>query len=257
MSDADAMSDLPLVSVVVPFFNSARHLAACIESLLGQESVGGPYEVILVNNDSPDGSESIAQRYPEVILLEEPTPGAYAARNAGIQIARAPLIVFTDADCVADGNWLHALQKSMQDPAIGILLGHFRYPGHASLALRLLGAYENAKTDYVVHHCAPAHHFGYANNMAVRASIFEEFGLFKEWRRAADSELVHRVHLAQPNLRLAYDPAVRVTHMEFLHARARARRLSLYSETNSKIETFRELSVRQRIGVLLHLLRRL
>ena len=59
---------------------------------------------------------------------------------------------------------------AMLDPTVGILIGHCRYPAGASLALRLLGAYENAKADYVVTRCAPACHFAYANNMAVRSS---------------------------------------------------------------------------------------
>lgn len=246
-----SMSDTPDVSVVVPFFNSERHLAACIESLLGQDDAGGPYEIILIDNRSTDGSAAIAARYRDLTLLEEPTPGAYAARNAGIRRARAPLIAFTDADCVVDGDWLRSIRDGMRDPAIGILLGHCRYPASASLALRLLGAYENAKAEYVIGHCEAAHHFGYANNMAVRTSVFDKLGPFKEWQRAADSELVHRLASQRPDLRLAYRPSMRVTHMEFLNARQRARRLSLYTKTNSKIGTFRELGVAQRVGLLL------
>lgn len=250
-----APNDEPCCSVVVPFFDSERHLAACIESLLGQDDVGGPFEVILIDNGSTDGSASIARRYPGVTVLEEPTPGAYAARNTGIERARAPLIAFTDADCVADAGWLRSIRDGMQDPAVAVLLGHCRYPAQASLALRLLGAYENAKAEYVIQRCAPAHHFAYANNMAVRASVFAEIGPFKEWKRAADSELVHRLAAARPDLRPAYRPTMRVTHMEFLHARQRARRLSLYTRTNSKIDTFRELGAGQRAGVLMRLLR--
>ena len=58
------------------------------------------------------------------------------------------------------------------------------------------------------------------------------------------------------DLRLAYRPAMRVNHLEFRRARARARRLSLYTRTNSRIESFRELGIRQRAGVVWHLLRR-
>ena len=245
----------PLVSVVVPFFESEGHIASCIESLLGQEGVGGSFEVILINNRSPDGSRSVVERYREVTLLDEPTPGAYAARNTGLLRARAPVIAFTDADCVADRHWLRSILRGLQDPATAILVGHCRYPADASLALRLLGAYENAKAEYVIHHCPPAHHFGYTNNMAVRASVFEEVGIFKEWRRGADSELVHRLAARRPDLRLAFRRSMRVTHREFLQARQRARRLALYTETNSKIETFRELGVGQRLGLLLHLFR--
>lgn len=252
---ATSTGDRPCVSVVVPFFNSERHLAACIESLLKQDDVGGPFEVIFINNGSTDGSASLVRKYRELTLLEESTPGAYAARNAGVRVARAPLLAFTDADCVVAGDWLRSLQEGIQDPTIGILLGHCRYPPNASLALRVLGAYENAKAEYVIHRCSKANHFAYANNMAVRASVFEELGLFKEWKRAADSELVHRMALARPDLRLAYRPSMRVTHMEFVRARERARRMSFYTRTNSKIETFRELGVSQRLRLLIFLLR--
>lgn len=248
-----------VVSVVVPFFNSERHIAACVESLLSQEDVGGAFEIIFVNNGSQDGSASVLERYRdryrELILLEEETPGAYAARNTGIRVAQAPLIALTDADCVVDGHWLRALREGMEEPATGILLGHCRYPAKATLALRMLGAYENAKTGYVVEQCGPIHHFAYANNMAVRASVFEEIGFFKEWKRAADSELVHRLAARRPDLKLAFCPAMRVTHLEFLEARQRARRLSLYTHTNAKIETFRELGAGQRLGVMRRLVR--
>jgi hypothetical protein len=165
------------------------------------------------------------------------------------------LIAFTDADCVVADDWLRSLRDGMQDPAIAILLGHCRYPPNASLALRVIGAYENAKAEYVINHAEASHRFAYANNMAVRTSLFEELGPFKKWKRAADTELVHRMASRRPDLRLAYCRSMRVTHMEFINARARARRLSLYSRTNSKIETFRELGVADRVGVLIHLLR--
>ncbi len=246
----------PQISVIVPFFNSEPYLAACIESLLSQD-FEAPYEVLLVNNNSTDGSGAIAERYRgRLHLLEESVPGAYAARNTGLRQAQAPVIAFTDADCVADPGWLRAIHKGMEDPGVAILLGHCRYPDEASSMLRLLGAYENAKTAYVLGHCARAHHFGYTNNMAFRAAVFEELGPFREWKRAADSEMVHRLAAARPDLRPAFCPAMGMTHLEFLSARDRTRRLSLYTQTNSKIESFQELSLRQRLGVLRHLLLR-
>jgi len=250
-----APHERPAVSVVVPFFNSERHLAACIESLLAQDGVTGGVEIVLVDNRSTDGSPAVAGRYRQVIVVREDTPGVYAARNTGIRHARAPVIAFTDADCVADPAWLRSALDGMQDPSVAILVGDCRYPAGASLALRLLAAYENAKAEYVITRCASAHHFAYANNMAVRASVFAEVGPFREWERAADSELVHRLAAVRPDLRFAYRPSMRVTHLEFLRARDRARRLALYTRTNSQIATFRELGVARRLGVLMHLLR--
>lgn len=249
------MNDRPSVSIVVPFWNSERTIASCIESLRSQEDFSGRYEIILVDNRSTDASAQIVGRYPDLIVLEEGTPGAYAARNAGIARAGAPVIAFTDSDCVVDRDWLRSITDGMRDPRTAILVGHCRYPTSASPALRLLGAYENAKADYVIGRCDSAHHYAYCNNMAVRASAFEQLGPFEEWQRAADSELVHRLARLRPDLKLAFRPSMRITHLEFVSARERARRLKLYTGTNTQIATFRELGARQRLGVLMHLIR--
>ena len=247
------MSESPRVSVIVPFFNRQQYLPACIEALLAQDDVG-PVEILMVDNRSTDGSAAVVQRYPQLTLLREETKGVYAARNAAIRAARAPLVAFTDADCVTDRGWLRAVCEGMRDPGVGILIGHCRYPAEASRALALLAAYENAKAEYVVSHCPPAYQFAYANNMAVRASVFEQLGPFRLWDRAGDTELVHRLAASRPDLRMAFQPDMRVTHLEFLRVRDRMRRLSTYTRTNAKIPSFRELGVSGRAGVLLHLL---
>lgn len=249
------MTDRPCISVVVPFFNSERTLEGCVESLLAQEGLNEAHEIILVDNRSVDGSAAIAARYPEVTLLDEPEPGAYPARNTAVRHASAPVIAFTDADCVADPNWLRVILDGMRDVETAVLLGHCRYPESASVALRLLQAYENAKLDYVLSRCPPANYFGHGNNMAVRASVFEDLGLFMEWQRAGDTELVQRVATRRPDLQVRYQPAMRITHLEFMRGGKRLDRLRLYKQTNSKIDSFRELTLFQRLGILRHLMR--
>lgn len=249
------MTALPRVSVIVPFFNRQHYLPACIEALLAQDDVGGGVEILMVDNRSTDDSAAVVRRYPQVTLLREDTPGVYAARNAGLRHARAPLVAFTDADCVTDRDWLRAVCDGLRDPAVAILIGDCRYPAEASWALALLAAYENAKAEYVVTRCPPAFQFAYANNMAVRTSVFEELGPFQLWERAGDSELVHRLAATRPDLRVAYRPDMRVTHLEFLRGRDRLRRLSLYTGTNARIASFRELGLSGRAAVLLHLVR--
>ena len=53
---ATEMSASPSISVVVPFFNSQRHIGACVDSLSNQKGVDGTYELIFVNNRSTDAS---------------------------------------------------------------------------------------------------------------------------------------------------------------------------------------------------------
>ena len=251
------MSTVPCVSIIVPFFNSEQYIKDCIESLLHQENVAEPYEVICIDNGSTDRSAAVASAYPEVIMRETSTPGAYAARNIGIKQAKAPLLAFTDADCLVAPDWVSSIRAGMADPDTAILVGQCRYATHASLALRLLGVYENAKTEHVIARCPPAQHFAYANNMAVRASLFDEIGLFKEWQRAGDSELVHRLALRRPDLRLVYQHSMKIVHQEFTTARQRLERLSLYTRTNSQIGTFQELDVTERLQIAWRMLGRL
>lgn len=262
MSDTKTREDGPdpLVSVVVPFYNSGRWIRACIESLLAARAElstthAGGVELIFVDNASGDDSAAIVAEYGDVTLLFEGEQGAYPARNTGIAAARAPIIAFTDADCTVDRRWLRTLVQGLEDPGVGILVGHCNYPPEASLSLRLIGSWEMAKTAYVTRHCPPANHIAYCNNMAVRASLFRDLGPFRPWRRAGDSEFAHRMAREKPECRLVYEPAMHITHHEFTSARERSRRLRLYTRTNTQIEGFEELGAGQRAALLWHWLR--
>ena len=240
----------PAISVVVPYFQSAAHIEACLHALQAQDAVRGGYELLFIDNGSQDGSSEIVSRFERVAHLREATPGAYAARNAGIRAARGDLIALTDADCTVAPDWLATLQRAFEEPDVGAVIGHCSYPPEASFALRVLGAYENEKARHVLRDKPAAYRFAYANNMAVRTALFHELGPFEEWKRAGDSEFVHRMARKRPDLQLCFEPAMRIVHREFLSARARARRLSVYTGTNARIDSFRELGRLERLKLL-------
>lgn len=245
----------PLISVIVPCFNNASTVGACIESLLALEAEPGEVQAIVVDNGSSDESIDIASRYADIALLKEPEPGAYPARNTGLKVARAPIVAFTDADCTVDPDWFQVIRRRLEEPALAMMIGHVRFPAAASLPLRMVGAWENAKADFIAHHCPPENRIAYCNNLAVRAELFDALGPFSPWRRAGDSEFAHRVAQARPELGFVFEPAMRVTHHEFLRARERTKRLRRYTQTNQQIESFRELSNAQRLRVAGSLLR--
>ena len=85
-----------LVSVIVPVYNGARFLGACIESLLEQDHPA--IEVVVVDDGSTDGSAAIAHGYDGVRVVERPHEGLAPTRNAGLQAATGPLIGFCDSD---------------------------------------------------------------------------------------------------------------------------------------------------------------
>jgi glycosyltransferase involved in cell wall biosynthesis len=96
----------PEVSVVIPVKDDAARLERCLDALAAQ--VGAPpFEVVVVDNGSSDGSGDRARRHPLAPrVLVELTPGSYAARNAGAAAAAAPLVAFTDADCIPAPGWV-------------------------------------------------------------------------------------------------------------------------------------------------------
>jgi hypothetical protein len=87
------------VSVVVPFYNAERSVEDCIAALRAQTLAPPRYEIIMVDNNSTDGSADLVRKYPDVRLLSEEKQGSYAARNRGVAAARGAIVAFTDADC--------------------------------------------------------------------------------------------------------------------------------------------------------------
>jgi glycosyltransferase involved in cell wall biosynthesis len=88
----------PLVSVVVPVYNVEGFLREALDSLFAQDYE--PFEVVVVDDGSTDGSGTIARSYPEVRYLRQENQGPAAARNAGIAAARGEIVAFADADDV-------------------------------------------------------------------------------------------------------------------------------------------------------------
>ncbi len=88
----------PRVSVIIPAWNAARHIAETIESVLGQTSTD--YEVIVVDDGSTDDTVEVARSAggSHVVVLRQPHRGIGAARSAGLAVSRGGLIAHLDAD---------------------------------------------------------------------------------------------------------------------------------------------------------------
>ncbi|MGH2955327.1 MAG: glycosyltransferase family 2 protein [Solirubrobacterales bacterium] len=99
---------MPAASVIVPARNAAATIGASLAGLAAQD-LEDAYEVIVVDNGSEDETGAVAAAAPgpvRVIRTAGGMPGA--ARNRGVEAARAGSIAFTDADCVPTPGWLRA-----------------------------------------------------------------------------------------------------------------------------------------------------
>ncbi len=85
------------ISVVIPTFNRCHTLERALDSVFKQSFK--PYEIIVVDNGSADGTVSmITKNYPSVKLLFEKKLGVSAARNLGIKLSKGNWIAFLDSD---------------------------------------------------------------------------------------------------------------------------------------------------------------
>jgi len=87
-------------SIVIPVFNEEHGIAACMDALkIHTSSVGVPFEIIVVNDGSTDGTRAVLSEVTGIRLIEHAWNRGYgAALKTGIRHSKYPLIVITDAD---------------------------------------------------------------------------------------------------------------------------------------------------------------
>ena len=90
----------PLVSVIIPVYNTERYLRGCLESVCAQTY--RELEILLVDDGSPDDSGAICDEYAardaRIRVLHQKNSGVCAARNAGLQMATGNYVCFVDSD---------------------------------------------------------------------------------------------------------------------------------------------------------------
>ncbi|MBN1371358.1 MAG: glycosyltransferase [Anaerolineaceae bacterium] len=116
-----------IASVIVPAYNAETLLPKLLESLRSQEGLtfGQDYEIIVVDDGSSDLTSAIPPKYGAQVLTQ-PNAGPAAARNHGAHAAQAPLLAFTDADCIPAPDWLASLLSPFADPQVIGVKGVYR-----------------------------------------------------------------------------------------------------------------------------------
>jgi GT2 family glycosyltransferase len=169
------------ISVVIPTYNRADSLAVVLPILLNQTFPAEDYELLLCDAGSTDGTEELVEELNDARLVFTPGPntGRSGARNRGVREARGDLILFTDADIIAEPD---LLQQHFDF--------HERYPGDAVVGCEVqvdtLEEYEEYRTDPQAHarhsvtrETVPWHYFLTGNASARKADLLR-VGVFDE-----------------------------------------------------------------------------
>lgn len=213
------MDKSPIFSIIIPTFNRPKQLATCLESLTRLDYPRSCFEVIVVDDGSPMGLDSIVSSYNErltVELIRQDNAGPAAARNRGSSHAKGQFLAFTDDDCCPHPNWLKVLEQGFEKFPSAILGGDTQnklsdnvYSEASQHLLSYIYNYYNSSANQA--------HFFASNNIAIATDQFQSLGGFDTTfplAAAEDREFCDRCLFNQ--YRLVYLPAARVDHIHKL-----------------------------------------
>ncbi len=119
---------LPLnlrASVIIPAYNAEDVLPRCLRALEHQTIPQDQYEVIVIDDGSADRTAELAEAGGARVLRVNHV-GPAAARNAGAELARSDIIVFTDADCEPAPDFLERILVPFDAPVVSGARGVYR-----------------------------------------------------------------------------------------------------------------------------------
>lgn len=107
----------PVISIIVPVYNVEKYLPQCVDSVLSQTYKD--FELILVDDGSPDGSPAICDSYAQkdvrIRVIHQKNAGVSVARNNGILHARGKWINFIDSDDFVENDYLERFELDKDD----------------------------------------------------------------------------------------------------------------------------------------------
>jgi glycosyltransferase involved in cell wall biosynthesis len=108
------------LSIITPIYNVELYIEKCLLSILQQDLEPDQYEIICINDGSPDNSKEIALlyvgKYPNIIFIDQENQGVSVARNRGLEIAKGDYIAFIDPDdMIHEGSLKHIIDRAYKD----------------------------------------------------------------------------------------------------------------------------------------------
>lgn len=112
-------------SIVIPAYNAGRTLSDTLAALRDQSVPPEDYEVIVVDDGSIDETPAVARR-AGAKCITQPNRGPAAARNSGVRAAHGEFVLFTDADCVPERDWIRQMILPFRNQKTAGVKGAYR-----------------------------------------------------------------------------------------------------------------------------------
>ena len=186
----------PFVSVIIAAKDEADNLYPCLQSVLEQEYPQEKLEILVVNDDSGDGTERILQsfnrhhanfRYINLDASSKLLPGKAGAILPAIEQAKGEIICLTDADCRVAPGWIKGLVRHF-DEKTG-LVGGFTLLDSGKKRSSLFGKVQSLDWLFLLGIACGSSLMGkplswVGNNLAFRKKAYDEIGGFKHFENS-------------------------------------------------------------------------
>jgi glycosyltransferase involved in cell wall biosynthesis len=207
MAAGDASAATIQVSVVIPHYHDLVGLDRCLRGLEVQTFPSDSFEIIVADNDSPEGeaavTAAIAGRAKLVVCTQR---GAGPARNMGVVASRGEILAFIDSDCLPDPRWLEMGVQALQ--RFDFIGGRVKVLVDDEAAMTPAEAFEAVFAfDFATYINKKG--FTGAGNMFCPRRVFDQVGGF-DVGVSEDVDWSHRATAA--GFRLGYDPQTIIAH---------------------------------------------
>ena len=190
------------VSLVIPAYNEAANLRKCLDSVATQTIK--PFEVIIVDNNSTDGTADLASSYPFTKVIKESVQGRVYARDAGFNKAKGDVIARVDADTVLPDNWIKYITTFYESLAhqksafTGDADFHnVRFPKAVSWLYRQMS--------FNLNHLLIGHPTLWGSNMAITRNQWEDVKALVCQRNDIHEDLDLSIHIKEAGNQIVYD----------------------------------------------------
>lgn len=199
-----------LLSVITPVHNGRHYLGRSLPAI--RESDYPHFELIVVDDNSTDGSRKLSEKYADVVIKMETREAPGKARNRGVLASKGSILLFVDADVRVAPDTISRVAKAMQDEQVAAVFGSY---DDDPFFKNFFSRYKNLFHHFVHQNSNPRAVTFWSGCGAIRRDVFLEAGGFPEWYSfpsICDVELGYRLTENGKKIRLLKE--LQVKHLK-------------------------------------------
>lgn len=166
----------PTISLIIPAYNEEAYLPACLDAVMANVAAQA-MEIVVVDNNSTDGTKAVVERYQGVKYAFEPEKGITRARQRGFTASTGDILAYVDADTHPPAGWIDQIWDQFgRNPDLACLSGPYSFYDLSGIRNSIsTGWFVAARPLYGI-----TGHMMVGGNFAIRRDVLEKMGGFDE-----------------------------------------------------------------------------